>query len=61
MEKYTAIYTDCWMAGSHQQTLAKMRRIERAEHETVIEMLKREGIDDSVIYLFNGHPTMQGE
>ena len=61
MEKFTAIYTNCWMAGSHMQTLVEMRRIERAENETVADMLVREGIDDSIVYLFNGHPTMQGE
>lgn len=61
MEKFTAIYTDSLMDGSHMQTLVKMRRIERAENETVLDMFKREGIEDSVVFLFKGHPLMQGE
>jgi hypothetical protein len=38
-----------------------MRRIEKHQHETVGDMLKREGIDDSTVFLFVGHPLLQGE
>lgn len=61
MKQYTAIYTNSWMAGSNMQTLVEMRRIERKENETVLDMLISEGIDDSIVYLFKGHPTLQGE
>lgn len=59
--KFTAIYTDSWMAGSHCHTLTKMRRVEQFDGETVADMLKREGISDCTVFLFHGHPPMQGE
>ena len=61
MNKFTAIYTDSWMAGSHWHTLTKMRRIEQHEGETVGDMLTREWIAESTVFLFIGHPAMQGE
>jgi hypothetical protein len=59
--KFTAIYTDSWMAGSHQMTLTKMKRTEQKDGETVADMLRREGIEDCTVYLFHGHSLMQGE
>lgn len=59
--KFTAIYTESWMTGSHLHTLTKMSRIEQKDGETVSNMLMREGIEDSTVYLFHGHPLMQGE
>ena len=38
-----------------------MRRCEQRDGETVLDMLKREEIEDSVQFLFNGWPTLQGE
>jgi hypothetical protein len=60
-DKYTAIYIETWMKGSHMCSLERMRRIEKHQHETVGDMLKREGIDDSTVFLFVGHPLLQGE
>lgn len=59
--KYTAIYVDSWMSGSHMHSLTKMRRIEQKGTETVLDMLKREGLDSSATFLFVGHPRLQGE
>jgi len=61
MNKFTAIYVDSWMSGSHMQSLTKMKRCVQLEDETVSGMLKREGIENTVQYLFNGWPTLQGE
>lgn len=58
--KFTAIYTDSWMSGSHRQTLTRMLRVEQRDGETVSDMLKRENIDD-LVFLFYGHPAMEGE
>jgi len=60
-DKYTAIYRESWLAGSHMHTLVRITRIERKEEETVLDMLIREGIEDCVEFLFNGHPTFVGE
>jgi hypothetical protein len=38
-----------------------MRRTEQKDGETVADMLRREDIEDSAVYLFHGHPLMQGE
>lgn len=59
--KFTAIYIKAWMSGSHYQSITKMRRCEQKDGETVLDMLKREGVEDSVQFLFNGWPTLQGE
>lgn len=59
--KFTAIFTESWVAGSHMHTLTRMRRIEQLDGETVEDMLAREGIEDNMLYLFEGHPLLQGE
>lgn len=59
--EYTAIYEERWMSGSHWHCLTKMKRMTLFEHETVLEMLKREEIEDSTVFLFVGHPKLQGE
>lgn len=59
--KYTAIYVDTWMSGSHMHSLTKMRRVEQKGTESVLDMLKREGIKNSTTFLFIGHPRLQGE
>ncbi len=61
MNKFTAIYTDSWMSGSHQMTLTQMRRIEKRKDETVSDMLEREHLEDCTVFLFLGHPALQGE
>lgn len=59
--QYTAIYIDSWMSGSHRQSLTQMRRVEQRDGETVVDMLEREGIADCTVFLFHGHPPLQGE
>lgn len=59
--KYTAIYLDTWLSGSHVQSLVRMLRMECKDGETVMDMLEREGISDCTQYLFHGHPPIQGE
>ena len=59
--KFTAIYTDSWMVGSHRQTLTLMKRIEKQENETLEQMLEREDVSEGLTFLFHGHSQMQGE
>lgn len=61
MEKFTAIYVDSWMSGSHMHYLTKFKRIRQKDGETPLDMLKREDLEFSVQYLFHGWPLMQGE
>ncbi len=60
--KFTAIYIDSWVSADsyYHHTLTKMKRIEQRDGETVADMLERENIKDSTIFLFYGHPLMQG-
>lgn len=60
-KKYTAIYEDWWMAGSHRYSLIKFKYITKKKKETVSQMLEREGILNETQYLFLGHPKLQGE
>lgn len=62
MKKYTAIYVENWLSGSHMQYLTKYKRIEvDEEKESVMDVLDREEIGDQTVYLFVGHPKLQGE
>ena len=61
MAKYTAIYIDSWMSGSHMQTVTKFLRFETLEKETMGDALKRLNIDYSTVFIFVGHPILQGE
>lgn len=60
-KQFTSIYVDTWMPGCHQQSIARMKRIELQDGETVLDCLKREGISESTVFLFAGHPKLQGE
>jgi hypothetical protein len=60
-QKFTAIYVDSWMQGSHQISLTKMERLEQLEGETIKEMLSRQGILESTVFIFEGHPKLEGE
>lgn len=59
--KFTAIFTESWMAGSHSHTLTKMLRFEQYEGETVVAALEREDIAERCVFLFLGWPALQGE
>lgn len=52
-ELFTVIYTDYWAA--------KMMRCERKHDETVLDMLVRHGIEESAVFIFQGHPKLKGE
>lgn len=60
-EKFTAIYVESELFGSHMMHFTRMLRLEKSEQETVLDMLAREQIESKVVYLFNGWPTLQGE
>lgn len=59
--KYTAIYVESWMSGSHRYSLTRMKRIEQQQGETVKQMLEREDVADGLVFLFEGHPKQEGE
>lgn len=59
--KYTAIYIDRWQSGSHHHSSTKFLRFIKEDNETVLDALKRHNIADNTIYLFEGHPKLQGE
>jgi hypothetical protein len=61
MKKYTVIYTDSWMSGSRMQTLVQVKRIQCKKSEPVVDALKRLGLYDQTVYLFEGWPKLQGE
>jgi hypothetical protein len=49
------------MAGSHQNTAVRFKRIVTQGKETVADALTREGILDSAVFIFLGHPLLEGE
>jgi len=61
MNKFTAVYVENWMSGSHMHSNTKCIRLEQQEGESVEDMLKRSDVDQTVQYLFVGHPKFQGE
>lgn len=58
--KYTIVYVESWMVGSHMQSITQMLRSELNTGETILDMLEREGIQDP-IYIFEGWPRLEGE
>lgn len=59
--KFTAIYNDVWESGIGEFSAARMKRIEQKEGETVRDTLAREEVSDSILFLFHGWPSLQGE
>ncbi len=59
--KYTAIYVESFMSGSHRHSMTKMARLTKLIDEDVKTMLMRAGIADDVIFIFLGHPPLEGE
>jgi hypothetical protein len=53
--KYTAIYVESWVNGGHRSSQTVKRKIERKDGESIGEMLEREGVADSLVFLFAGH------
>lgn len=52
---FTAVFNDTWMSSGHMHTITKMRHITRRPHETVGDMLVREYIHNTTVFLFEGH------
>lgn len=61
MKKYTVIYVDSWMAGSHRQSVTKYARLTVRPDETLSEALDASGIGDAAVFIFEGHPKLEGE
>lgn len=61
MKKYTAIYTDNWMSGSHMQTVTKMQRFTVDDDETIQGVCERLCLWGSITHLFIGHPALEGD
>lgn len=61
MEKFTAIYVDSWMSGSHRHSLTRFKRFTCGPSESVETALRRLNIADETVYLFVGWPKLQGE
>lgn len=61
VEKYTAIYVDSWMSGSHKHSLTRFKRFECGKSESVGAALRRLNIAEETVYLFVGWPKLQGE
>ena len=61
MEKLTAIWEQRWTKCGHWHSLTKMQRMSKLANETVLQCLQRYGIEDSMIYLFQGWPPLIGE
>lgn len=61
MNKYTVVYADTWMCGSHRQSITRFIYIMCSE-ESIIECIELANVDPaSVWFIFNGRCTLQGE
>lgn len=62
MRKLTAIYVDSWFWSAHLHSITRMMRIEVEENDMDIKkILKDKGIDDKIVFLFEGWPKIVGE
>jgi len=61
MDKYTAIYVDSWMSGSHRQSITKYARLTVRPDETLKEALEASDLLNCVVFIFEGHPKLEGE
>lgn len=62
MQKYTAVWNDVWMQGSHQCSVTKICRFQTDRTDVLVALDESKGIfPESVVYLFLGWPIMQGE
>lgn len=59
--KYTAIYNEIMLVGSHTVSITKMKRIETIDGESILEMMIRENLYGKCCFLFVGHPQLEGE
>jgi hypothetical protein len=64
LNKYTAIYVESWVSGSHTHTITRYKRFTQdTETQTVMAAaLEDGGIEpDTIVYLFVGWPALEGE
>jgi len=59
--KYTAIWVDSWMTGSHRHSLTKITRFTVKEGQTLKEVLIKLDLENRIVFLFKGWPLLQGE
>ena len=55
-KKYTVISWISWMTGSHRQSRTEMKRIKVTSEETLAEVIEREELNNSMVFLFEGWP-----
>lgn len=58
--RYTVIYVESWLAGSHRQHSTKFLRFTLRPGEVMIDALDRLEIDNAVL-IFQGWPLLEGE
>ena len=56
-KKYTVIYEEAWMSGSHGQVVTKMKRITVLPEEALNDVLTREKVIDIMVFLLEGWPS----
>jgi hypothetical protein len=61
MNKYTVIYENRWMAGSHMHQLTKIARFKVKPNETMQDALIRIKLVDSAVFIFKGWSLLEGE
>lgn len=59
--KYTVIYQESRMMGSHRNSIVKFERITLNPNETLRECLVRLDLWDFMLFIFEGHPPLEGE
>ena len=52
--RFTVIYVDCTLIGSHMNTITKLKYANKKGKETVSQMLERLGLETSVVFVFAG-------
>lgn len=57
MKKYTIIWVDSWLQGSHRVSLTKLQRVTAS----TIANLANSSYGQSAAFIINGWPTLEGE
>lgn len=57
MKKFTIIYIDYWMQGSHQHSITKIQRVLAPD----IQAVMRSYYGGNAVFVFEGFPILQGE
>jgi len=59
--RYTAIYTDSRLIGSHRSTTTHALRFEQLPGESLQQAMQREDIWGRAVYVFEGWPVLEGD